>query len=593
MSDDDREQSDLLLEACTLIDAALDGTESPGAGERLESLLLQHDSVRKLYVRYLHQECTLASHATTLVDRIRIDEDQEDPALEGSLSLDDAGFYPAVYCEPTTESEIAAVPPSPVRGPAVRRAGSPWFRPRFYAAALILLSATLAILLYRSRFAAAATITTVLNARIGGEGACARPNNRAEPVNAPGGWGYRGCLWAGRRAVIEAPADFTVDSGTALTLIAGKVRASADGAAHGFVVKIPDGMVTDLGTEFGVACDRMAGTQVHVFRGSVQLEASGVIEKITAGNAGVLSNGSIKVVTDGARPQLFISSLTQQSAPLELADLISGGDGLTHRRGYAIDPLTGNLATFAPVKEVTGDAIYHPVPLLPVVDGCFVPSGSSQIDSAGHIFAFRAAGHRTFDRIRTEIPASNVSPDWDSARLGGIDYARPGHSFIYMHANKGLTIDLSAVRHLHPGMPLSKFNAVAGNAAAVHRSSLTNVGKADVLVLVDGVLRFKRRRFRQAQRRSTSRSPSTIRIVFSRSSPPMAATASARTGWSSETRFCNKRSQRVNESHQVGPRRKGEIKPKEDSVAVTGDFDAGKLVEAFNDAGFTVKAAAN
>jgi copper chaperone CopZ len=35
---------------------------------------------------------------------------------------------------------------------------------------------------------------------------------------------------------------------------------------------------------------------------------------------------------------------------------------------------------------------------------------------------------------------------------------------------------------------------------------------------------------------------------------------------------------------------KGEAMPKDDTFTVTGDFDAGKLVQAFNDAGFSVKA---
>lgn len=52
---------------------------------------------------------------------------------------------------------------------------------------------------------------------------------------------------------------------------------------------------------------------------------------------------------------------------------------------------------------------------------------------------------------------------------------------------------------------------------------------------------------------------------------------------------CKSCAKAINKVIKSVPGAKGEIQPKEEDVAVTGDFDAGKLVQALNDAGFSVK----
>jgi copper chaperone CopZ len=55
---------------------------------------------------------------------------------------------------------------------------------------------------------------------------------------------------------------------------------------------------------------------------------------------------------------------------------------------------------------------------------------------------------------------------------------------------------------------------------------------------------------------------------------------------------CKKCSVAINEAIKKVPGATGEVKPKTDTFTVTGDFDAGKLVEAFNEAGFSIKVSA-
>jgi copper chaperone CopZ len=55
---------------------------------------------------------------------------------------------------------------------------------------------------------------------------------------------------------------------------------------------------------------------------------------------------------------------------------------------------------------------------------------------------------------------------------------------------------------------------------------------------------------------------------------------------------CKKCTTAINSTIKKVPGASGEAEQKADTVTVTGDFDAEKLVKAFNDAGFSVKVAA-
>jgi hypothetical protein len=72
----------------------------------------------------------------------------------------------------------------------------------------------------------------------------------------------------GAHVILEAPAQLRLDSASSLSLHSGKLTATAHGG--GFVVRTPNAVVTDLGTEFGVAAENN-GAIVSVFQGSVAL----------------------------------------------------------------------------------------------------------------------------------------------------------------------------------------------------------------------------------------------------------------------------------------------------------------------------------
>ncbi len=315
----------------------------------------------------------------------------------------------------------------------------------------------------------------------------------------------------GARVIFEAPSEFTVDSSTEMSLAHGRVTATAAGPARGFVVRTAAADVTDLGTQFGVASDAAGGgTQVHVFAGEVRatpraaadaaaaddiLPAPQAGSLLKAGDAARMTPTSVSVMPGGASPQAFVRDITGDPRVLDVVDLINGGDGATRRRGLSIDPSTGRAGAFAPGNYLPVDAAYRRVAGVPVIDGAFVPQGTGPdtVDSAGHAFQFAISDRRTFQHIRTggtiEWPADRANENF-TARLGGVDYGSDGHGVILLHSNKGLTLDLAAVRRLRPATSVVRFRCVVGSTYAGPETK-----KADAFVIVDGKARYERRGF--------------------------------------------------------------------------------------------------
>ncbi len=78
----------------------------------------------------------------------------------------------------------------------------------------------------------------------------------------------------GAVVVVEAPADFNVESEDTVYLHSGKLSALAEGAgASGFRVRTDKVDIVDLGTEFGVAADMVGNIKTCVYRGSVRVIA--------------------------------------------------------------------------------------------------------------------------------------------------------------------------------------------------------------------------------------------------------------------------------------------------------------------------------
>jgi hypothetical protein len=309
----------------------------------------------------------------------------------------------------------------------------------------------------------------------------------------------------GAKVVLEGPAIYQVKSKNSGLLSVGKLTGRVEAlTARGFSVHTPTAVITDLGTEFGVEVDNKGITSSHVFRGRVRVQS--LSDKGTPdGDGQVLrENESVRVdVTNSDRkiaavpaigPADFMRAIPKSTIRmLDLVDVVAGGNGYSGRRGQGVNPRTGQVADVPRFEDLLGDigdGKYHRVKSLPFVDGVFIPDGHSgpvQTDSNGHTFEFPATSNRTGGYVWAggPIPASPDEPNGIPSKLGDVDYALSGHGLLWMHANKGITFDLDAIRRANPRDKLVRFRAVAGTTA-------TGGYLADLWVLVDGKFRFRR-----------------------------------------------------------------------------------------------------
>jgi hypothetical protein len=313
----------------------------------------------------------------------------------------------------------------------------------------------------------------------------------------------------GAKVILKGPATYKVESTNGGHLSAGKLTGKVEVAkAKGFAVRTPTAIVTDLGTEFGVEVDQQGRTTSHVFRGSVSvqvLSADGNPE-----NAGrVLHENESTSIAHGNRdivvvrnvsPRGFAREIPKRTVKtLDLVDVVAGGDGFSSRRNAGIDPTSGRIVKAGP-KEVlfVSDGRYHQVQGMPFVDGVFIPkrgAGPVQVNSAGHTFGDFIVGS---DGTSLHVWAGGAIPSPTDlnyplsipTELDGTDYAAPGHGLLFLHANKGITFDLQAIRRANPDVTLARFCSAAGN---VGTASVVGTAYADLWVFIDGQVRFRRR----------------------------------------------------------------------------------------------------
>jgi len=236
----------------------------------------------------------------------------------------------------------------------------------------------------------------------------------------------------GGSLIFEGPATFTLKSPRAVALGNGRLTARMPGG--GLVVETPDARITDLGTEFGINADP-AGSHVEVFEGRVQAAlGTGPTQAITLTSQQAANIATGRVVMDpaGARPQRFVRTLARDISQLDVVDLISGGDGTSHRCGVGIDMKTGDWGELPAGGEVIPDGQYHRVPSLPVTDGVFIPDsagGPATIDSAGHQFnsptSYRGSFMPLWAGGPIPLPPPGNAPI--SSTLAGVDYSQGGH----------------------------------------------------------------------------------------------------------------------------------------------------------------------
>ncbi|HSI64079.1 MAG TPA: DUF1553 domain-containing protein [Candidatus Saccharimonadia bacterium] len=196
-----------------------------------------------------------------------------------------------------------------------------------------------------------------------------------------------------------------------------------------------------------------------------------------------------------ARMRSLDEQIKRLSGPsLDLADIVGGGDGLgTGKAGHGIDPGTGkpiggkqgfidgaktNVFQSAQLGAKGGEAKY--------IDGVVIPDGSHPVPVTSTGITVRdlpATSGKAWDAIRNgpvNAQASTV--------IEGVDYKAAGRSLLGLHANAGITFDVSAMRRSLGEGPV-RLTAVVGYGGSTANS------RADFHMYVDGKTVVRRMRF--------------------------------------------------------------------------------------------------
>lgn len=328
----------------------------------------------------------------------------------------------------------------------------------------------------------------------------------------------------GARVVIEAPAQFTLNSAENISLYSGRLFAHVPQRSKGFMVETPNSRVIDLGTEFGVKVDFDSSSNVYMMKGKASVFSgskgqTGQGQILTAGDARrVDSKGGIETIpmreNEFARAFLVGQSILWRGQDIDLADIVGGGCGLgTGRIEDSIDPMTGKMAPWKIADERQGTGRYVPVNDSVFIDGVFVPDGGNgpiQVTSSGiqwqspdtsNGLKYTIANSlRIPDDLDEFKDYSGVTPKEDAilskaaegkvplrplGLMGSGTLPDESDSSIFMHANAGITFDLEQTRKVLPNARIVKFKSIFGVGEITDKSALL-----DVWVLVDGQPRF-------------------------------------------------------------------------------------------------------
>ncbi len=315
----------------------------------------------------------------------------------------------------------------------------------------------------------------------------------------------------GTEAILEGPSVFSCISNEKLILHSGHVYVRVPTGSEGFSIWTPTTKIIDLGTEFGVAADTEGITDLHVFKGKASLITTQKNKKVTslvltAGQA-YRSDPQGAVTEIPLQTTRFVRGFQSarniiwrsDTLSLNLADVVGGGDGLgTGQIDKGISLTDGRYDSDFTYGDRLGTGQYFPVPELPFVDGVTVPDskdGPPQISSRGHLF--KECPDTTglyFDEIRNGGPVRMAEGFTFPMTFNGQVFGTAENPLLYMHTNACITFDLEAIRRAFDDFRVAAFRS---RCVLLEKSDRIRTEKADLYVLVDGRVAFKRLGFDQ------------------------------------------------------------------------------------------------
>lgn len=287
--------------------------------------------------------------------------------------------------------------------------------------------------------------------------------------------------------------------------------------SRGFVVNTPSARIVDIGTKFGVSVEDTGETHIQVFTGEVQVSPRvghnhfGESLSLYAKQAVAIESSSGKIIQTDFDEKIFGQSIV---VPLDLADIVSGGNGTGQQSGIGIDLSTGQVLTSQDIANLESDHWNHrtgrviqPVNTSDFIDSVFIIdrlTGRAKITSRGDEFNEfpTAADHinasDAFGFIHATPPNFVINPrsqpDFEKP-FTAVNRPDLDGRYLVIHGGAGITFDLQALEREHDDSRLERFTAFALNIEEQSRAinPAPNPATADVWVFVDGDARFIRR----------------------------------------------------------------------------------------------------
>ena len=208
-----------------------------------------------------------------------------------------------------TSSQGSSVPLNPINARASRSLTA-WALAA--AACLALIAGGLGALWFKkaaaekgATSAAVAMLTRTVDARWSAKTHSVRVESALEPGSLQLESGLAQIVfYSGARVVIEGPVELRLVSATEAICVFGRVLAEVPTPARGFRLRTSQLSVVDLGTSFGVNASQ-SRTEVHVFKGKVELQPGKAGEQLLAEGQAALVQGNELPQLMAANPEPF------------------------------------------------------------------------------------------------------------------------------------------------------------------------------------------------------------------------------------------------------------------------------------------------
>ncbi len=499
-----------------LLSKSLEGTASAEDIQLLDTTIIQSEEARRYYVELLHMHVTLRKLLEKAPVSINAEEDGIlDVQLWEELARHEQVAESIVVEREDSDSEedfIAAQQPVTATGPKLSRLS--------WMGVITSIAAALLVVLYLQLVPVPKPIVATLTDSIGAQWAkSVQPLMIGDDVRAESCHLLSGVVSltfeSGAEVVIEGPAEYQPISANEMRLVSGKAFARVPKTAIGFTVNTPESSVVDLGTEFGVVVDLVSGSEIHVFKGKVNLVAGFDLQPKKSEILQQHQARQVDAEKGVIRPTEFAEYLFAQKISsaenridygkgmyVSLADLVMGGNGygMSQENSLIYSVSTGQQITDPTGEYRTINNPYQQVSSNIFIDGIFVPNGSNQvISSEGDVFA-ECPGttglyyyNLCFDKNSNY--ASPVAQRYQQQR--NLDFSP---DVVFMHSNIGVTFNLDAVRRQFPNRSIRRFRTTVGTLSffggfeVVSSEMLTlDYTEFDVWIVVDGQLRSKER----------------------------------------------------------------------------------------------------